>query len=229
MRGGRLVPGLHQVALGYVNAYIIEGEAGLVVVDTGLPGRMDRLADAVGAVGRDVVAVTDIVVTHCHIDHIGSLADLAARSGARVWTHSQDRHVTETGSLAGPMTGRNLVGRLMVFTGRPRAASPVPVDASLHDGEVVDLAGGLRVIHTPGHTPGHVSLLWEPGGVLVAGDAAMRLSGRITPPPVAEDHVAATRSFRRLATFQYDVMVFGHGRPVTTGAAESMREAAAEI
>jgi glyoxylase-like metal-dependent hydrolase (beta-lactamase superfamily II) len=229
MNGRRVVPGLHLVALGYENAFVIEGEDGLAVVDAGLPGRADRIGRVVEELGRDLAAVTDILVTHCHIDHIGSLADLASRSGARVWTHGEDRHVTETGSLAGPMTGRNLVGRLMVFTGRPRAAAPVPVDALLEDGEVVDVAGGIRVIHTPGHTPGHASLLWEAGGVLLAGDAAMRLSGRVTPPPVAEDHAQATRSFRRLATFDYDAMVFGHGRPVTTGAAEIMRRAVEEL
>lgn len=221
----QIVPGFKQVRLGYVNAFFVEGDPGLVLVDTGLPGKADVIADAVIEAGHSPGDVSDVIITHCHIDHIGSLAAVAAVTGGRVWVHMADAAVTESGTPAGEMTGRNLIGRLMVFTARPKAAEPVAVDRSLEDGLALDLAGGFTVIHTPGHTPGHVSLLWKPGLVMIAGDAAMNLSGRVGPPPVAEDHAAAAVSFRRLATFDFEVAVFGHGRPVTEAASAVMRGA----
>jgi glyoxylase-like metal-dependent hydrolase (beta-lactamase superfamily II) len=221
-----VVPGLRQVKLGYVNAYLIEGDSGLVVVDTGLPGKLDAIEEAVVEAGFRTSDVSDILITHSHLDHIGSLAALTGATGARVRVHPEDRAVTTDGVPSAPMTGRNLVGKLMVFTmRRPKAAQPVETTTDMTDGETLELAGGLTVIHTPGHTPGHVSLLWRDGSVMISGDAAMNLSGRVAPPPVAEDHVLAARSFRRLVTFDFDTAVFGHGRPVVGGASEVLRTA----
>lgn len=218
-----VVPGLRQVKLGYVNAYLVEGDSGLVVVDTGLPGKLNAIEAAVREAGFRTSDVSDILVTHSHIDHVGSLAALAGSTGARVRVHAADRAVTTGGVPSAPMSGRNLVGKLMVFAMRPKAAQRVGVAAEMIDGDTLDLAGGLTVIHTPGHTPGHVSLLWRSGSVLISGDAAMNLSGRVAPPPVAEDHSLAARSFRRLASFEFETAVFGHGRPVVGGASDVLR------
>jgi glyoxylase-like metal-dependent hydrolase (beta-lactamase superfamily II) len=95
---------------------------------------------------------------------------------------------------------------------------PVGADHEVDDGDELPIAGGLRVIYTPGHTAGHVSYLWsQHGGVLFAGDAAGHVFGRLAPPVGAiggsftEDAAQAKESFRNLAALEFDIACFGHG------------------
>ena len=93
-------------------------------------------------------------------------------------------------------------------------------DIALSDGDIIDIAGGLEVIHTPGHTAGHVSLLWKRDrGLLIAGDAAANLMG--LNYMIGYDDVAAGKaSLAKLATRQFEAAVFGHGKPLLSGASD---------
>jgi glyoxylase-like metal-dependent hydrolase (beta-lactamase superfamily II) len=87
------------------------------------------------------------------------------------------------------------------------------VDEEIDDDQELPIAGGVRVLHTPGHTAGHVSL-WVPSKrLLFAGDAASNLFGRIRPPfgMFTEDMVRAKESMRRLAELDFETACFGHG------------------
>jgi glyoxylase-like metal-dependent hydrolase (beta-lactamase superfamily II) len=104
------------------------------------------------------------------------------------------------------------------------------VDREFDDADVLPLCGGLRVITTPGHTAGHASFLLDrDGGILIAGDAAGARGDRAGPPIGAvfgmftEDLDEAVRSFHKLATFDFEVAVTGHGNPVRRGASEIFR------
>ncbi len=220
-----ITPGLTMIGLGYVNAALIEGEDGLILIDTGLPKKERSIIEAVAEAGHQPSRVSDILFTHCHIDHIGSLAELAAATGARVCVHVLDTDVTRKGNASGPLTGRNFIGKVMTLMIRPKGADPAPVTQELNGDETLALAGGITVVSTPGHTPGHVSYLWNE--VLIAGDAAGTMPGRLGPPMVAEDHVAAAASFAALSRREFDKAVFGHGRPIREGAAEAFRAVAA--
>ncbi len=92
-------------------------------------------------------------MTHAHVDHAGGLADLRGRTGATVAAHERDAaYLREgTGPVARPSTLRRPPAAAL-----PPASTPVPVEEELADGQLLDVAGGLRVVHTPGHTPGHV-------------------------------------------------------------------------
>src|ERR671935_2430403 len=97
-------------------------------------------------------------------------------------------------------------------------ADPAGVDHELLDGQVLDVAGGIRVLHAPGPTAGQTSFLWNRhGGVLIAGDAAGARGNRVAAPTGAvfgmftEDLGEAERSFRRLGELDFEVAVFGHG------------------
>ncbi len=95
---------------------------------------------------------------------------------------------------------------------------PVQVDVRLNDGDTVPGFSSLKVVHTPGHSAGQVSLLWDhAGGVLIVGDAAANF-GQVVPPPVAEDFDVVFASLGKLAALDFEAAAFGHGPVIASGA-----------
>ncbi|MDG6103126.1 MBL fold metallo-hydrolase [Dactylosporangium aurantiacum] len=219
----RIVDGVWELRSGYVHAHLIEVDDGLVLVDTGLPRRAGKLALAIRRTGHDLDDLHTILTTHQHPDHIGSLADLRQRTGARVVAHRADVAVI-TGELPQPV--HHWVMRLSAPFLK---AAPSPVDHPL-DGDGPTGVPGITAVHTPGHTPGHVSFLLDrAGGVLFAGDAASAVFGRVRAAPraVSADPALALRSAVRLAELDFQVAVFGHGTAVTGDAVSRFRDFAA--
>lgn len=216
------------ISLGYVNAYLIESEHGLVVVDAGLPGGADGVRAAVEEAGRRLDDVSDILVTHYHYDHVGGLRSLADSTGARVWAHAADAAVIESGGSAPTVSGRGVLGKLMTLFSSTRSSEACEVTTEVHGGERLPMAGGIEVMHTPGHTSGHISFLWVDGRALIAGDAAGNILG-LGPMMIGEDHDAAAASFSRLAVLDFTTAVFGHGKPIRDGASELFLQAAGRL
>ncbi|MFQ6059337.1 MAG: MBL fold metallo-hydrolase [Anaerolineae bacterium] len=105
-----------------------------------------------------------------------------------------------------------------------RPAPPARIDRELSDGDEIDCLEGMRVIHTPGHTPGSVSLYCPKRRLLFAGDAAANTFG--LRPPIGwftEDMAQAKESIRKLAALDFEVALFGHGRPIDREAALRFR------
>ncbi len=209
-----VVPGVRRIGLGISNAYLLDADDGLVLLDTGVPGRTARIARAVADAGRATADIRTIVLTHDHADHAGSLARVAAASGAAVLVPELDAGPIRDGLVppAAPMSGP--LGFLARRLSRPTPLEACRIDRLVRDGDVLGEAAGLLAIHTPGHTRGHTAYLWAGGGgVLFAGDAAANLLG-LRPAIVNEDAAAARASARRLAELDFSVVVFGHGRPI---------------
>jgi glyoxylase-like metal-dependent hydrolase (beta-lactamase superfamily II) len=219
-----IFPYIYAIPLGYVNAFMLAEESGLTLIDAGLRGNDRRIWKAVTEVGRKPADLRDVLVTHHHADHCGALAALKQASGATTYIHpidapimagEQKRPDPNKGSMAGRVLGP-LVSRL------PQN-NPVPVTADrfVNDGDELPLGGGVRVIHTPGHTMGHVSFyIAGHGGVLFAGDAAGNLFGRVGKPLLmfTEDMAEARKSIRKLAQLEFNTACFGHGRVLKGGA-----------
>lgn len=223
--------GVFEVSIGFVHAHLVVVDDGVVLVDTGLPGRADKIEQALQETRRKVGDVHTILLTHWHADHTGGAAELRRRSGARLVAHAIDSPVI-TGAAPMTLTTLQKVGALLMGT-----PEPVVVDEPLSVDGPFSIPGFLAV-HTPGHTAGHVCYLLErAGGVLFAGDAAGgggaggRGRGgttvRRTPRVMTADVAAARTSLTRLAELQFEVAVFGHGGAVTAAAAERFRELAA--
>jgi glyoxylase-like metal-dependent hydrolase (beta-lactamase superfamily II) len=230
-----IVPGLHRVLKGYVNAYAIEDGDGVTLIDTGLPQRAPRVAATLREIEHSTSDVGTILITHHHSDHVGSLNDMVRLTGAAVYVHPADAPIVR-GDRPPPGPNRDkLSGRIlgvMIMRLKSSRADPAQVDHELVDGEDLDIAGGIRAVHTPGHTAGQTSFLWNRhGGVLIAGDAAGARGNRVAPPIGAlfgmfsEDVEEAKRSFRKLADLEFEVAVFGHGNPIRERASETFRGA----
>ncbi|MEO3892225.1 MBL fold metallo-hydrolase [Nonomuraea sp. B5E05] len=212
-----VVPGVHRVP-GFTNSYLIEsGDGTLVLVDCGFRGRVDKIVQHITALGHTLADVTDILLTHHHLDHTGGLPELSRRTDATVHAHAADAPVIR-GQAPRPGADRSTWTGRLAGTRIPPPARPAHVHAELTDGQTLPPAGGIRVIHTPGHTMGHCSFLLErDGGLLLAGDAALHLGKRVVPPiPLAlNENLRAVRdSFDRLGRLPFRVAAFGTGAPI---------------
>jgi glyoxylase-like metal-dependent hydrolase (beta-lactamase superfamily II) len=221
---GEIVPGVFGVPRTVANAYLLDGGDGLVLVDTGMPRRADtilRHVDAVGRVtGRDL---RSILLTHAHLDHAGSLAELAAKVDVPVVVGVLDALVVEAGGIPPRPKPTGPLGALMVPFAVRMPIPPARVDRQIHDGDGVPGAPALRAIQTPGHTPGHMSFLWpERGGVLFAGDVAVNYFG-LREAFVVDDRTEARATLARLATLDFEVALLGHGRPIRGRASARFR------
>lgn len=176
-----------RVDMGFVSAYVLVRAGEAVIVDTGPAGNEAAIAQTLAALGVDWSNVADVVLTHRHPDHVGSL-------GAIVDLASQA--TLSTGAADVDAIGRDLGLRGLV------------------DGDVVN---GLDVIATPGHTPGHIAILDRVAGVLLAGDALNGADGGVAGPnpQFTPDMATANASVRVLAGYDYETILFGHGEPVT--------------
>jgi glyoxylase-like metal-dependent hydrolase (beta-lactamase superfamily II) len=215
----RVAEDLYVVTRRGVNAFILLEKRQVTLVDTGLPGSALALGTAVQELGRRVDEIKHVVLTHCHADHAGSAAALTRMAPAAVYAHAADAALLREGSCLRPVQPHGATGRLIrpLLRTVPGRIDPVVVDHELADGDELELAGGLRVVHTPGHTAGHVSLVAPARGVVLAADAASNLLG-VGLAPLNEDEQLARTSLRRLldAASGCDVVCFGHGREAST-------------
>ena len=208
-----VVPGLYQITMGYVHAYLVEADGELTLVDTGLPGRGQRILSAVSDLGRGREALRHIVITHHHPDHVGALKELRDATGAITYAHSADAPYIRW-EKAPPTPQLRGIARIasQALVRLVPTAPQATLDREVQDGDVISPAQ-LMVVHTPGHTPGHICLLWERhGGVLLVGDAAINVLG-LRPPPAlfTLDMAQAKESLRRIAGLEFQVACFGHG------------------
>jgi glyoxylase-like metal-dependent hydrolase (beta-lactamase superfamily II) len=197
-----------------INSFAVAGaDGGVTLVDAGLayrPARA-RLLAGLRAIGAGLEDVRDVVVTHAHPDHTGGLAALVARSGAGVLVHERDAVYLRDGRT--PRTSR----------GKIRRFARVTPTREFIDGE--ELPGGLRVVHVPGHSPGHVALLHQATGVLVPGDSVVNLAGVRYAPAFLCTDAGRNRSNAadRLGDLDFEVAAFTHGPDLRRNAKAAVR------
>jgi glyoxylase-like metal-dependent hydrolase (beta-lactamase superfamily II) len=222
-----VVDRLYRVDLGMVNAYILD-EKELTLIDSGIPGSAEKILEALGHLGRSSEDLKHIILTHLHMDHTGGAAELKARTGATVHMHRLDAGMLAEGRAAREMDpAPGILSKLAtkLFISRaPTEVEACETDNYLEEGELLDFAGGMEVLHVPGHAEGQVAFRW-PGneGVLIAADAAANIIG-LGYPIVVEDLEVTTRSLKRLARLEFEHACFGHGKPIVCGAAKAFRK-----
>lgn len=213
------------LALGNANAILLQHEGELTLIDAGFPNKEKVVLDAIAELGKRPSDLKHLVFTHSHPDHIGSAAAIIRATGARTYMHALDVPLAETGGPFRPMTAApGLMHKVMyrLVWDQNERMQPFKVDHTIADGEVLDVAGGLRAVHVPGHDAGQLAFLWQGDRLLIAGDVFMNIFG-LADPIGFEDEAEGRRSQRKLAGLQFDRAVFGHGGAILSGASDKFR------
>lgn len=218
-------PGVYRIPTApadLVNAFAVKGEDGQVtLVDCGLKRAPRRIAAALRTFDSHPSEVTRIVLTHAHADHAGGLARMRGMTGAAVATHEREAAYVRQGRV--PARDRQTWGGRLL-TRMPGGFAPTEVSEEFVDGDLLPVGGGMLVVHTPGHTPGHVSLLHKPTGVLLTGDSIFNVRRLRWPPALFCTDFSLTRQTAwRLAELDYEVAAFTHGPEVRHDAREAVR------
>lgn len=209
-----------------VHPVVLWDDRDVVLVDTGFPGQIEQLRTEVNSYGADLNRLNRMIITHQDIDHIGNLQSLTETSSSRIevaahelekpYVQGDKRLLRFTDeAIAGidlmpvhvPESFRRGLKALMLHP--PRAA----VDRVIAGGERLPWCGGIVVIDTPGHTPGHISLYHEPSRTLIAGDALTVRNGELCGADIDTtlDRPTAQASIAKLSSFFIETVICYHG------------------
>jgi glyoxylase-like metal-dependent hydrolase (beta-lactamase superfamily II) len=219
----KIAKGVEALELEQVYPTLIWDDDTVVLIDTGFPGFLPLLREAFAKTGVPFERLGKVILTHQDVDHIGTLPDIRAALGEKVEIIS---HEVEKPYIQGdraqiktkpaelekavrsiPPDERGQFAEMVQNT--PRA----PVDKTVADGEELPFCGGITVVFTPGHTPGHICLYHRPSKTLVAGDALGIDGGRLSGPHpgMTEDMDKAVKSLEKLMGYDIDTVVCYHG------------------
>jgi hydroxyacylglutathione hydrolase len=205
---------IHPLTLGFVQAYLIETPAGVVLVDCGMPRQEGAVLRALQQLGRDDLVL--IFITHAHVDHYGSAAALQRLTGAPVAVHRADAPAMAAGET--PVHNSKSLMRLATWLmTRLSPTPPVQADVLLEDGDSLARYGlpGM-VVHTPGHTAGSCCLVLEDGAGFV-GDLVSAGGKPHLQRTFIEDPEQLRQSYARLRDLRLSRVFAGHGARILTG------------
>lgn len=237
-----IAPGLTGLRIAFVNVFgVTHADGSWTLIDAGVPGSTALIRSwADNHFGKPPVA---LVLTHGHFDHVGAAETLARQWRVPVYAHTLEFPYLN-GTRSYPPPDPSVGGGAMALLSPLYPRDPINVGDKLHalpDGDTLDVLPGWRVVHTPGHTPGHVSFFREADRTLIVGDAfcstkaesffeaAIVQQPELHGPPAyfTSDWSAAQRSVEHLATLKPATVALGHGKPLSgPGVAQELQELA---
>lgn len=224
------LPNIYRMeGLSIVNVYLLVTPEGLTLVDSGMASHASKIAEQIVKAGFKLADLQRIVLTHAHADHAGSAAELSNQTGAYIISHKDEAPYIEQKETQ-QVKSALMRGLFEIIARFSAGITPCYVDSPLEDGEEIAGTGGFRAVHTPGHTPGSLSLYHAGKKVLICGDAIFNLNPltrrkglRLPLSMVTANPARAKESVRKLAGLDVDILFCGHGEPVTEHASQRIR------
>jgi glyoxylase-like metal-dependent hydrolase (beta-lactamase superfamily II) len=214
-----------------IHPTLLWDEQTVILADTGYPGQLPLFREAMQQAGVPFEKLTTIILTHQDLDHIGCLPVMlqAAPQRIEVMAHEAEKPFIQGEQRLLKMTPEVIARAIaslppempeqarQAFQATLENPPKANVDKTLADGEQLPSCGGITVIATPGHTPGHICLYHQPSKTLVAGDALRVVDGQLLgPSPQATlDMPRAMQSVKKLARYDIETVICYHGGPYT--------------
>ncbi len=224
-----ILPGIHQIDGVNANSYLVlENDGSLTLVDAGMaPGGKKILDYIKTTMSKQPSDVKTIVLTHSHIDHVRGAFSMKNATGAKVAIHEQDAdYLSGKKKLPPPKGGMGFIFRMLSVFFRSPVVEP---EIRLKDGDRVGKS--LTVLHTPGHTPGSISLYDQERKLVFVGDAITNRGGKLQGPPgqFTLDLLQAYASIGKISAIDFEVLLSGHGDPVKSGGTQKVRELSSSL
>jgi glyoxylase-like metal-dependent hydrolase (beta-lactamase superfamily II) len=226
MKVQQVVTGVYLLPLGTVNAYLIQEEDGLILIDTGTPGSTPKILEGIQAIGHKPSDLKTILLTHGHPDHVGGTAALKREvPHVKIYISEVDAPIVEKGQPQRPLTAtpglmNKLLFRLFI---KETPIETFPIDGYLKANDTLDFAAGLQTIPAPAHSAGQLALLLpKQGGLMFAADAAANMMG-LGWSIGHENFSQAKQDLIRLGKAEFNVACFGHGKPLLEKASQTFR------
>ncbi len=218
-----IIPNIYQIEDSFVNAYLIVSNDDLVLIDTGFSTNAKHIHAKIEELGFTAADLKLILITHTDKDHVGGLSNLLKASNAKLHASRFEGEAIQKGEPSRPLIGKGLMNLVYKLSAPLSKFPPAKIDEFLSSGQVLDIAGGVRVIATPGHTPEHIAFFLEAQGVLFAGDALRAPDGELHISSGANtwDEAQAIESAKILADLKPKIVCCGHG-PVVFDAADKI-------
>jgi glyoxylase-like metal-dependent hydrolase (beta-lactamase superfamily II) len=223
----RISNNIYQISLGWVNVFVVE-DNGLTLIDTGAKGSTAKIFSAIKNGGKNPYDIKRVILTHAHPDHAGSAEEIKRMLRVPIMAHHEDAKIMAYGIAfrkeicLTPGLKNWLIYELAI----KRAGiniEPVVIDEQLNDRDLLPLLGGVRVVHTPGHSKGHIALLAENEEVLIAGDLLSNSTG-LGLSVIYENMAEGISSIMKVTDLDFDKMAFGHGSPILHDAGSMLRQ-----
>lgn len=212
-----IVPCLHQIPGTVCNLFLLVEPDGLTLIDAGLAGTEKKILAYLAQLGRAPRDLKHILITHSDGDHIGALAALQRATGARVYASESEARAIRAGQVSRELkpTGWQKIALAILapLIRRVFATPPASVDEIVTDNQTLPLCGGIHVLDTRGHTPGHLAY-WVPSlGVLFVGDSLVSEGTRLRGSRGMNnwDQPLADAAVQRQAALAPKIVCAGHG------------------
>lgn len=206
-----------------------------ILIDAGVPGQLEQIRKAMSKLGVPFTRLKAVILTHQDIDHIGSLPEIQKELDhpIKVYAHELDKPYIE-GDLRLIKTDRSRLSE-EEWASLPELAKvlyeipnlpTVKVDQTVEDGDELPFFGGIQVIFTPGHTPGHISLYLRSSKTLIVGDAMFSVDGTLygPHPETTLDLVMAQQSIEKYLNYDIDTVICYHGGISTNNVNEELKK-----
>ncbi|GAB4396633.1 MAG: MBL fold metallo-hydrolase [Anaerolineales bacterium] len=212
--------GIHQIPGIVANVFLIVEPDGLTLIDCGLPRSTAKILGYVQSLGRQAREIKRILITHADNDHYGSLAELQAATGAQVYASAVEAQAIAHGEMSRPLKLSAALRAVFALSRPFLRAKPCRVQHTVKNDQCLNHLGMLKVIETPGHTPGHISFYAPSQGILFAGDSLRSAEGRLLVSSGVNtwDEAIARDSARKQAALHPRIVCVGHGAAVYNAA-----------
>ena len=215
-----IIQGIHSIPGTRISRIYLIEDVDLTLIDTGLPWNASRVLSYIQSIGRRPDELRRILMTHSHPDHTGGTHGIVRHSKAEIVAHEMDS------KQLGDVPSLSYLGIFSSLQIPVPFLKSIPLDHAVTEDEVIPVAGGIRVLHTPGHTAGSICYLLEREGLLFSGDTIFSEYGRVSRsmPFPGTDVVSYQQSLERLTALDFDILCGGHGTPLVGGASGKFRE-----